>query len=189
MPADSTITKISKDTSELKRGIFGSPQTELEIKFDKSKLAPQNVRIIFNELFRQYLTIKNALAYSDAFSAKRNTLTLLEQMKTNTKDIDIINKDDRWMIFLFNYENIRSKVEAADFIQEQRFLFGEISSGLQQFIKYYGLYDKTIYLMQCSNNEKNVNGSWLSDSRDKKNPYLGSINDTACAKVKEVWVF
>ncbi|MDQ3194493.1 MAG: DUF3347 domain-containing protein [Bacteroidota bacterium] len=187
--SDSTVLKISKDTTEKKPRIFNNEEKEQEIKFDKSNLAPQKVRIIFNDLFSQYLKIKDALSYSDESGAKRNTLTLLEHMKSKTEAIEIINKDERWILFLHNYESIRSKVEAANFIAEQRFLFGEISRGIQEFIKYYGLNDKTIYLMNCKNDEKNVNASWLTDSRDKKNPFLGSINDTVCSKVKEVWVF
>ncbi len=43
--------------------------------------------------------------------------------------------------------------------------------------------------MECKDDAKNIDDSWLSDSRDKKNPYLGSINDSVCAMVKEIWVF
>ncbi|MEO8664461.1 MAG: DUF3347 domain-containing protein [Ignavibacteria bacterium] len=185
LPVDIILFKSSNDTIENKKGNREVP----EIKFDNSKLAPVNVRNIFNELFKQYLTVKDALAYNDAEGAKRNTLTLLDQMRSKLKDIELLNKDARWLLFLHNYESIYSKVEAADFISDQRFLFGEINTGLQEFIKYYGLYNKTIYLFQCSNAGKNINGTWLSDKEDKKNPYLGSINDTSCTKVKESWVF
>jgi hypothetical protein len=185
-PADSIV---SRDSLNKKPGTFRTTNPEVEIIFDESKLAPQNVRSIFNELFRQYITVKDALVYNDSFGAVRNTLKLLDDMKSKTKDIDILKKDDKWILFIKNYDNIRSKVESTTFISDQRFLFNEITNGLKTFIKQYGLYDKTIYLMQCKTDSQNTNGEWFADSRDKKNPYLGLLKDTSCAKIKEVWKF
>lgn len=181
---------VSKDSINKSKSIFKiAPEIETEIKFDEKKLAPINVRIIFNELFKQYIAVKDALVYGDSYNAVINTLKLLDDMKSKTKDVDILDKDDRWVLFLNNYEMIKKKVETTKFISEQRFLFNEITNGIIEFIKQYGLYDKTIYLYQCSDNLISGNGRWLSDKRNNKNPYLGRTNDTTCAKVKEVWKF
>lgn len=180
---------VPGDSVIFKRGIYQLPESEVEIVFDESNLAPKNVRLIFNELFKQYILVKDALVYGDSFSATRNTLKLLEDMKSKTKDLDDLNKDARWVLFIKNYDRIRSKAESTTFISEQRFLFNEITNGLQNFIKQFGLYNKTIYLMQCSSDSSAGNSVWFSGSRDKKNPYLGLQNDTTCAKVKEVWKF
>ncbi|MCY7363661.1 MAG: DUF3347 domain-containing protein [Ignavibacteria bacterium] len=159
------------------------------ITFDNSKLAPQNVRIIFNELFGQYIKVKDALVYNDSYNAVRNMLQLLDDMKAKTKYIDILNKDDRWVLFIMNYDMIRKKIESATLIRDRRFLFNEITNGLQTFIKQYGLNDKTIYLMQNESSLESGNGIWFSTSDDKKNPYRGLTNDTTYAKVLEVWKF
>ena len=180
---------VPGDSVIFKRGIYQLPESEVEIVFDESNLAPKNVRLIFNELFKQYILVKDALVYGDSFSATRNTLKLLDDMKSKTKDLDDLNKDARWVLFIKNYDRIRSKAESTTFISEQRFLFNEITNGLQNFIKQFGLYNKTIYLMQCSSDSSAGNSVWFSGSRDKKNPYLGLQNDTTCAKVKEVWKF
>lgn len=180
---------VPGDSVIFKRGIYQLPESEVEIVFDESDLAPKNVRMIFNELFKQYILVKDALVYGDSFSATRNTLKLLDDMKSKTKDLDDLNKDARWVLFIKNYDRIRSKAESTTFISEQRFLFNEITNGLQNFIKQFGLYNKTIYLMQCSSDSSAGNSVWFSGSRDKKNPYLGLQNDTTCAKVKEVWKF
>ncbi|MGB4852655.1 MAG: DUF3347 domain-containing protein, partial [Ignavibacteria bacterium] len=141
---------VPGDSVIFKRGIYQLPESEVEIVFDESNLAPKNVRMIFNELFKQYILVKDALVYGDSFSATRNTLKLLDDMKSKTKDLDDLNKDARWVLFIKNYDRIRSKAESTTFISEQRFLFNEITNGLQNFIKQFGLYNKTIYLMQCS---------------------------------------
>ncbi len=180
---------VPGDSVIFKRGIYQLPESEVEIVFDESNLAPKNVRMIFNELFKQYILVKDALVYGDSFSATGNTLKLLDDMKSKTKDLDDLNKDARWVLFIKNYDRIRSKAESTTFISEQRFLFNEITNGLQNFIKQFGLYNKTIYLMQCSSDSSAGNSVWFSGSRDKKNPYLGLQNDTTCAKVKEVWKF
>ena len=182
-------TIVSRDSVKVKKGIYKLSESEVEIVFNDSNLAPKKVRMVFNELFRQYVTVKDALVYGDSFSATKNTIKLLDDMKSKTKDLDDLNKDARWLLFVKNYDRIRSKAESATFISEQRFLFNEITTGLQNFIKQYGLYDKTIFLMQCSSDSSAGNEIWFSDSRDNKNPYLGLQNDTICAKVKEVWKF
>jgi len=110
-------------------------------------------------------------------------------MVSKTKNIELLNNDDRWIFFKNNFDNIKNKVESTNFISEQRFLFNEITAGIQQFIRQYGLYDKTIYIMQCDNGTSYGPAKWLSGSRDKKNPYFGISNDTTCLKVKEVWKF
>ena len=189
-PPDSTE---KSDTVKYKFEIRQLPliktDSETEIVFDGSGLAPQNVRVIFNEFFKQYMAIKDALVYNDSYSAVRNTVKLLDDMRSKSADIDVLNKDDIWIFFISNYENIRRKAESARFISEQRFLFNEITTGLKTFIKQYGLFDKTIYLMQNTSDSASVNAEWLSDKRDKKNPYLGLLNDTNFVKVKEVWKF
>lgn len=186
LPAD---TIFSHDSLHLKSDKNKKIESETVIIFDESKIAPQNVRIIFNELFRQYIAVKDALVYNDSYNSIRNTLKLLDDMRSKTKNIDLLNKDDRWVFFMNNFDNIRKKAESAKFISEQRFLFNEITNGLKNFIQQYGLYDKTIYLMKCTAGSQAGNTEWFSDSRDKKNPYLGLLNDTANIKVKEVWKF
>ena len=185
-PAD---TLVSRDTINNKQDNLPESNSETVIVFNESRLAPQNVRMIFNELFRQYISIKDALVYSDPYNSRRNTLKLLEDMKSKTKDIGLLNSDDRWVFFINNYDNIRSKVEAAEFISQQRFIFSEITIGIQNFIKQFGLYNKTIYLMKSTGESQYGNNEWLSDSKDKKNPYLGKINDTTYTEVKEAWKF
>ena len=186
LPVD---TIFSRDSLLLKSDKNKKIESETVIIFDESKIAPQNVRIIFNELFRQYIAVKDALVYNDSYNSIRNTLKLLEDMRSKTKNIDLLNKDDRWVFFMNNFDNIRKKAESAKFISEQRFLFNEITNGLKNFIQQYGLYDKTIYLMKCTAVSQAGNTEWFSDSRDKKNPYLGLLNDTANIKIKEVWKF
>ncbi len=186
LPAD---TILSRDSLHLKSDKNKKIESETVIIFDESKIAPQNVRIIFNELFRQYIAVKDALVYNDSYNSVRNTLKLLDDMRSKTKNIDLLNKDERWVFFMNNFDNIRKKAESAKFISEQRFLFNEITNGLKNFIQQYGLYDKTIYLMKCTAGSQAGNTEWFSDSKDKKNPYLGLLNDTANIKVKEVWKF
>ena len=180
---------FSRDTINKKPGVIQKPVYDVTVSFDDSKLAPQNVRIIFNELFKQYIAVKDALVYNDSYGAMNNTLKLLDEMKSKTKDIEVLNKDDRWILFINNYANLRSKVQKTTFISDQRFLFNEITNGIKNFIKQFGLYDKTIYLMQCETGSSAGNAQWFSDSRDTKNPYFGLLNDTTCSKVKEVWKF
>ncbi|MFZ1321484.1 MAG: DUF3347 domain-containing protein [Ignavibacteria bacterium] len=183
--SDSTITKGKKFWTVQP----GEIDPGREIKFNNSNLAPEDVRIIFNDFFKKYIAIKEALVYKDSYGAGSKTLTLLEQMKSKSDEVNKDIKDARWDIFIHNYESIVKKVKANKFIAEQRFTFSEVSRGLENFIKQYGLNDKTIYLMQYRNDSLNINSSWMTDKKDFKNPYTGEINDTVYSRVKEVWVF
>ena len=184
-----TESFVSRDSVNLRSGDNYNHEFENVIIFNDSDLAPRNVRQIFNELFRQYISVKDALVYNDSYSTVRNTLKLLEDMRSKTADIEILSKDDRWVYFIKNYDSIRKKVESAKFISDQRFLFNEITNGLLIFIKQYGLYNKTVFMMQCTDPLQSGNAIWLSDSDNNKNPYLGLNNDTTFVKVKEVWKF
>ncbi|HRJ98855.1 MAG TPA: DUF3347 domain-containing protein [Ignavibacteria bacterium] len=189
-PADSTVVSDTlKSRFEIRQLPHIKTDSETETVFEGPGLAPQNVRVVFNDFFKQYLAIKDALVYNDSYSAVRNTVKLLDDMRSKSADIEILSKDDIWIFFMSNYDNIRKKAESATFIAEQRFLFNEITSGLKTFIKQYGLFDKTIYLMQNASDSVSVNAEWLSDKRDEKNPYLGLMKDTSFVKVKEVWKF
>lgn len=185
-PAD---TLVRKDSLNKKQTHFQSSDEEIEITFNDPELAEQNVRNILNELFDQYLTVKDALVYNDAAGAVNNTLKLLDDMKSKTKNVEVLNKDYRWLLFVTNFDNIRNKVASTNTIREQRFMFNEITTGLSVIIKQYGLNDRTVYLMQCNDEPSGGSGKWFSGARDKKNPYLGTLNDTSCVKVKEVWKF
>lgn len=183
-PSDSTIIRDTTFVSSFKRS-----NGEITISFDNKNLADKNTRLVFNELFKQYLAIKDALVYNDSYGAVSNTLKLLDDMKSKTKNIEVLNKDDRWVLFLNNFDGIKKKVESTTFISEQRFLFNEITLGIREFLKQYGLSDRTVYLMQSPDKSSEMTGNWLSSSRDKKNPYMGLPDDTANIKVKEIWMF
>lgn len=182
---DTIIRKDSiKKTNEFKQN-----NSEVTIKFDGTKLAPLNVRIIFNDFFKKYIGVKESLVYNDSYGAGSKTLTLLDEMKAKSDEITKDTKDARWDIFIKNYNSIKKKVQDIKFISDQRFTFNEISRGLEIFIKQYGLHDKTVYIMKYKNKETNNYMYWMSDKNDNKNPYTGSKIDSSNVIVKEVWVF
>ena len=110
-------------------------------------------------------------------------------MKSKSDEVMKGINDARWEIFMQNYNSIRNKVKDIKFIADQRFTFSEISRGLQGFIRQYGLHDQTVYLMYYKDEESNEIKYWLSDKRDNKNPYLGTMDDSLNAIVKEVWIY
>ena len=139
--------------------------------------------------FQKYIGIKESLVYNDSYGAGSKTLALVEEMKAKSDIVMKETNDARWEIFTLNYDNIRNKVKDIKFISDQRFTFNEISRGLQSFVKQYGLRDKTVYLMYYKDDDTGRNQYWMSDKKDNKNPYLGTMKDSVNAKVKEIWIF
>ena len=181
---DTIITKDTNKISQIKQS-----NSEITLRFNNLKLAPVNVRIIFNDFFKKYIGIKESLVYNDSYGAGSKTIVLLDDMKSKSDEVMKGINDARWEIFMQNYNSIRNKVKDIKFIADQRFTFSEISRGLQGFIRQYGLHDQTVYLMYYKDEESNEIKYWLSDKRDNKNPYLGTMDDSLNAIVKEVWIY
>ncbi|HMQ67837.1 MAG TPA: DUF3347 domain-containing protein [Ignavibacteria bacterium] len=181
---DSIIKKDTTKTPQMKQS-----NSEITLRFNNLKLAPVNVRIIFSDFFKKYIGVKESLVYNDSYGAGSKTIVLLDEMKSKSDEVMKGINDARWEIFIQNYNSIRNKVKDIKFIDDQRFTFSEISRGLQGFIRQYGLHDQTVYLMYYKDPDTNETRYWLSDKRDNKNPYLGTMDDSLNVNVKEVWIY
>lgn len=151
---------------------------------DKSNLQKENTSRILSELFADYLLIKNSLSKNDSATAQTQALQFLEKVQSKSDTIDKSTVPRNWELFMRYAPEARSRIAASSSLTEQRFFFGILSNYIIDLVKSYGMKNKTIYILQCSDKSILGSGKWLSDFNDGKNPFLGPGNEN-CIKVIE----
>ncbi|MBK8552172.1 MAG: DUF3347 domain-containing protein [Ignavibacteria bacterium] len=151
---------------------------------DRSNLQKENTSRILSELFADYLLIKNSLSKNDSSTAQTQALQFLEKVQSRSDTIDKSTVPRNWELFMRYAPEARSRIAASSSLTEQRFFFGILSNYIIELVKSYGMKNKTIYILQCSDKSILGAGKWLSDFNDGKNPFLGPGNEN-CIKVIE----
>jgi hypothetical protein len=138
----------------------------------------------FNDLVSGYLNLKNALANDngkDAATAGNEMVASLEKVDTSA-----FTSEQKKM-----YNDVKEDVkEHAEHIgmnganiAHQREHFEMLSGDMIDLVKTSGS-SKTLYKDYCPMYNNNKGASWLSETQEIKNPYLGKKMAT-CGEVKE----
>ncbi len=137
-----------------------------------------------NEIVNGYLHIKNALTNdngNDAASGgkemvsaigKFDKASLTDQQKKVYEDV----ADDV-------KENAEHIGENADKLKHQREHFDMLSQDIYELVKVFGA-GQTLYKDFCPMYNNNKGATWLSETKEIKNPYLGKKMPT-CGSIKE----
>lgn len=141
--------------------------------------------VAMQEMVTQYLQIKNALANDngkDAASAGNAFVASMGKMEKTSLSAD---KKKIWENLADDAKEMAEHIgRNADKIAHQREHFDMLSSDMYDMVKAFGS-GQTIYQDFCPiyNNKKGA--TWLSETKEIKNPYLGK-KMPACGSVKEV---
>ncbi len=174
-----TVIEVNANTDLLS---FQYPASDSSYK--KSNSQNENAGKILSELFTDYLLIKNSLSVNDSSAAQRQALEFLENVQSKSKDIDKSTMPRNWELFMKYAPEAKTRIAASSSLTEQRFFFGILSNYIIELIKSFGMNNKTVYILQCSDKSILGSGKWLSDFNDGKNPYLGPGNEN-CIKLLE----
>ena len=137
-----------------------------------------------NEIITAYLKVKNALANDqgkNAAEAAHGMQSTLQNMPTGT-----LTPDQKKV-----YEDVKDDLEEhaehiasnGTNIAHQREHFDMMSQDMIDLVKVTGS-NQTLYRDHCPMYNKNKGASWLSETKDINNPYLGKEMPT-CGEVKE----
>lgn len=155
---------------------------------DNSVLAPEEFRIRLNETFMEYTHLKQALAENDSTQAIMQT----NQMKKTIGNLKTELLNDKlkqeWDKLNIKIEECCKGITTTENIEKQRKKFTEITAIISELVKNFGLKNKTVYTLNCTDKKA---GSWLVDTKDISNPYLGKLkpDEKPCAEVKEAVKF
>lgn len=179
---------------------YSSAQTEVasnvasnkeykEIFFDNSKLGSDYERQLVTDAFVDYMSLKNSLAKGKLSDAQTTILTIFNVIADYRRVMnpDLLKNSKK---FTEDMESLKAKVKQSSTLEEARVNFSLLNNSFIEFVKSYGLYNKTIYLYQCNDKAAYSNGYWLSNSMtDTMNPFGEQDESADCNKVKESWVF
>lgn len=149
-----------------------------------SHRAVPEFQVQVREVFAASLQLKDALVLSDAAKAAES----VPQIRVALSKVDLtLLKDEAlmdWMGSLKILNENLERIEKATDLAIQRQAFSSFSDALYKSLKEFGAGGITVYYVQCPMANNNTGAHWLSDTKEIRNPYLGS-EMLSCGKVKE----
>jgi hypothetical protein len=136
------------------------------------------------EMVSQYLEMKNALANDngkDAASAGKAFVESMGKMETSSLSAE---KKKTWGDISDDAKEMAEHIgENANKIEHQREHFDMLSKDMYDLVKTFGS-GQTLYQDFCPMYNDKKGATWLSETKDIKNPYMGKKMPT-CGSVKE----
>ncbi|MEO7444714.1 MAG: DUF3347 domain-containing protein [Ferruginibacter sp.] len=149
-----------------------------------SKTGDESVDASMREMVTQYLQIKNALANDngkDAADAGNAFVTSMGKMGKTSLDAE---KKKVWNNVSDDAKEMAEHIGTnADKLEHQREHFDMLSNDMYDMVKTFGA-GQTLYKDFCPMYNNNKGATWLSETKEIKNPYLGKKMPT-CGSVKE----
>jgi hypothetical protein len=124
-----------------------------------------------NAVYQHYIHLTTALTNSDLTEAK----IAANAIEAGTKDINVAS----------GIAAAASKITAASNIEAQRAAFAIMSNEMAELIKKEGLSSGELYLAFCPMAFNDKGATWISGSKEIRNPYFGEKMLT-CGEVKEI---
>jgi hypothetical protein len=120
--------------------------------------------------YTQYILLKDALVTSNSDEAKKTVSDLVKALAA-VKDADAALK-------------AATKLAGTSTLSEQRLNFSALSDEMAKLVKDGKLSSGSLYLEYCPMANENTGAFWLSNEKEIKNPYFGSMM-LKCGSVKE----
>lgn len=149
-----------------------------------SNTADTKVDGSMKEMVSQYLQMKNALANDNGKDAATAGKAFVESMGKMDKTSLVADKKKTWDDISDDAKEMAEHIgENADKIDHQREHFDMLSIDIYDMVKAFGA-GQTLYQDFCPMYNNNKGATWLSETKEIKNPYLGKKMPT-CGSVKE----
>lgn len=136
------------------------------------------------EMVTQYLQIKNALANDNGKDAASAGNAFVESMGKMDKTSLTADKKKTWDNISDDAKEMAEHIgKNADKLEHQREHFDMLSKDMYDMVKTFGG-GQTLYQDFCPMYNDKKGATWLSETKEIKNPYLGKKMPT-CGSVKE----
>ena len=183
--------QTGKDSASSKNNVSKIQDPAVEAVFskiipseaDNVSLAPVEFRMSLNEMFTEYIHLKQALAKSDSVDAIMQTNQLKKSMASIKPGILDEPMKKNWDALNIKIEECCKGITSTENLEKQRKKFSDITGIITELVKKFGLKNRTVYILNCPEVKS---GLWLSDTKDIGNPYLGG---NKCAELKEALKF
>ena len=156
---------------------------------DTSSANPSNntdskVEGSMKEMVGQYLQMKNALANDDGKGAASAGKDFVESMEKMDKNSLTGGKKKKWEAVSDDAKEMAEHISTnAGKIDHQREHFDMLSTDMYEMVKSFGG-GQILYQDFCPMYNNNKGATWLSETKEIKNPYMGQKQPT-CGSIKE----
>ena len=136
------------------------------------------------EMVAQYLQIKNALANDNGNDAASAGNALVASMSQMDRIILPADKKKIWENLADDAKEMADHIgKNGDKLEHQRGHFDMLSNDMYDLVKTFGS-EQTLYQDYCPMYNNKKGATWLSETKEIKNPYLGN-KMPVCGSVKE----
>ncbi|MEO6404064.1 MAG: DUF3347 domain-containing protein [Ferruginibacter sp.] len=136
------------------------------------------------EMVTQYLQMKNALANDNGKEAASAGKTFVESMGKMDKNSLTGDKKKKWDDVSDDAKEMAEHISTnAGKIDHQREHFDMLSTDMYEMVKTFGG-GQTLYQDFCPMYNDKKGATWLSETKEIKNPYMGKKQPT-CGSLKE----
>ena len=166
----------NKDTAQ----VINKPAEETSAPVDANATVDRSMR----EMVSQYLDLKNALANDNGKEAAIAGNVFVESMSNMDKNSLSPEKRKTWEDLSDDAKEMAGHIARnAGKIEHQREHFDMLSKDMYDMVKTFGA-GQTLYKTFCPMYNDSKGASWLSETREIKNPYFGK-KMLKCGSVKE----
>ncbi len=137
------------------------------------------------KVFEQYLLLKDAFVNDDNNFAQKTAKELLSAMtKMDMKLLSDYEAHNHWMTIGKEITTSATSISKTSELEVQRGHFKHLSAHLIKAVKLFGV-DQRVYEEFCPMADDNKGASWLSLSKEIKNPYYGKAM-LNCGEIKSI---
>ena len=160
----------------------GSPAKE--VSTSSSVNNDEKVNGSMKEMVAQYLQMKNALANDNGKEAATAGNAYVESMGKMDKNSLTGDKKKKWEALADDAQEMAQHIgKNADKLEHQREHFDMLSKDMYDMVKTFGA-GQPLYQDYCPMANDKKGATWLSETKEIKNPYMGKKMPT-CGSVKE----
>ncbi|MBE2218859.1 MAG: DUF3347 domain-containing protein [Ignavibacteria bacterium] len=191
---DSASTTLGRDVDTLintdlnKDSVFNSTAFEPN---DPTKLKVKVFRSVLNDIFDNYIDIKDELENDDTADVVKQSEEMKKILMSAATSAAQYEKSTEWKNWLTTFEKINADLAGAKDLITQRKIFSEMSVSIENMITKFGVKGKDIYKLSCSRLKDR--SFWFTDSKDLDNPYYGkdktNEKNEKCVQVVKGWKF
>ncbi len=138
-----------------------------------------------NNVFQNYISLKNGLVLTDAKKVNRTAkTTLISLQKVQMKLLKNPEAHTIWMNHKKEIKNALEIIKKENDVEKQRTVFIELSNSMIVLANTFGVH-ATIYVQHCPMANNNKGADWLSYDEKIKNPYFGD-KMLSCGDIKQI---
>ncbi|WP_428743280.1 efflux RND transporter periplasmic adaptor subunit [Tenacibaculum sp.] len=173
--------KTSKETMDPMKMKNDADHSKMDTRISVSKDFKSQLENVFN----QYILLKDALTKDDANAAQKYAGELLKSMKkVDMKLLTDMDAHNHWMTISKEVNSSSLSISKTNDIAKQRDHFKHLSAHLTKAVKLFGVNQK-VYEQFCPMADNNNGAFWMSLNETINNPYLGKKMPT-CGDTKTV---